>query len=120
MTDQTAFNWRAHLPVHPAADLFPLMSEAELKELAEDIKANGLIDPIVTWAKDDNLLLDGRNRLDAMAHAGLLGVNDEGKLCDVRSGSRIKRQYFTDGDLMRSRFPSMFTAAISRTSRSAI
>jgi hypothetical protein len=30
------FNWRDHLKVHPAADLFPLMSEAELKELAED------------------------------------------------------------------------------------
>jgi hypothetical protein len=32
------FDWRKHLPVHPAADLFPLMSEQELKDLAEDIK----------------------------------------------------------------------------------
>ena len=24
------FNWRAHLKVHPAAELFPLLSEAEL------------------------------------------------------------------------------------------
>jgi hypothetical protein len=44
--------WRDHLPVHPAADLFPLMSESELRELGEDIKANGLfsiikIDPQV-------------------------------------------------------------------------
>jgi hypothetical protein len=33
---------RDHLPVHPAADLFPLMSEPELRELGEDIKKNGL------------------------------------------------------------------------------
>jgi hypothetical protein len=66
------FNWRAHLKVHPAADLFPLMSEAELKELAADIRANGLRAPIVSWALGGEFLLDGRNRLDAMALLGLL------------------------------------------------
>jgi hypothetical protein len=41
--DQAApFDWRKHLPVHPAADLFPLMSEVEPKELAADINVNGL------------------------------------------------------------------------------
>lgn len=92
------FNWRAHLNVHPAAEFFPLMSEAELKELAEDISANGLVDPIVLWMKDDKLLLDGRNRLDAMALAGLLGVNKHGDLCDVKSSNLIKLQVFNDGD----------------------
>jgi hypothetical protein len=29
-------SWRAVLPVHPAADLFPMMSESELRELGED------------------------------------------------------------------------------------
>jgi len=86
-----AFNWRDHLAVHPAADDYPLMSEDELKELADDIAENGLEVPIVictplsyrdfvdrrrressetkkkreasrqTWK-----LLDGRNRLDAL------------------------------------------------------
>jgi hypothetical protein len=97
-TEQQPLNWRAHLRIHPAAELFPLMTEAELRELAEDIKTNGLIDPIVTWAKDDNLLLDGRNRLDALALAGLLGVDDAGRLCDVKSRNRIKLQVYTEGD----------------------
>jgi hypothetical protein len=43
----SVFDWRQHLKIHPAADLFPLMSESELKELAEDIKKNGLKNPIV-------------------------------------------------------------------------
>ena len=35
-------SWRDHLKVHPAAALFPRMTEAELRELGEDIKRNGL------------------------------------------------------------------------------
>jgi hypothetical protein len=61
-------SWRDLLPVHEAADLFPLMSEAELRELGEDIKANGLQFPIIVY---DDQLIDGRNRLDAMALVGI-------------------------------------------------
>ena len=32
--------------VHPAANLFPLMDEADLQALAEDIKKNGLQDKV--------------------------------------------------------------------------
>jgi hypothetical protein len=64
---QARFDWREHLPVHPAADLFPLMSEPELHELGEDIKANGLRSKIIIYSGQ---LLDGRNRLDAMAMVG--------------------------------------------------
>jgi len=64
--------WRDILKVHPAAELFPLMAEAELKELASDIAKNGLRAPIVGWALDGQFLLDGRNRLDAMVLLGLL------------------------------------------------
>jgi hypothetical protein len=64
----TAMSWRDHLPIHPAAELFPPMSEPELRELGEDIKANGLRTPIVVY-KDK--LLDGRNRLDAMELVGV-------------------------------------------------
>ena len=94
------FDWRAHLKVHPAADLFPLMSESELKELAEDIKQNGLQQPIVIAAiglVDDSregmlpvqtgeykhLLLDGRNRMDALALLRWLGEPSGRKGFDV-------------------------------------
>jgi hypothetical protein len=70
-------SWRKVLPVHPAAELFPLMSEAELRELGEDIKKNGLNSPIHLWTPGDFAekdspvyLLDGRNRLDAMELVG--------------------------------------------------
>jgi hypothetical protein len=42
------------------------MGEAELRALGEDIKANGLRNPIVVWGPAPQMLIDGRNRLDAM------------------------------------------------------
>jgi len=56
---------------HPAADVFPMMDEVELSELAADIKAHGLREPIWrTWIEREPglrepLILDGRNRLSA-------------------------------------------------------
>src|ERR1700756_193016 len=55
--------------VHAAANLFPLMDKAELKELAADIKKNGLIAGIVR--DKDGVILDGRNRLAACSLAGV-------------------------------------------------
>jgi hypothetical protein len=59
--------WRDVLAVHPAAELFPLMSEAELRELADDIKKHGLCEPVAIYAHE---VIDGRNRLDALALLG--------------------------------------------------
>lgn len=47
---------------HPAAELFPLIGDDELRELADDIREHGLLEPIVRL---DGLILDGRNRLRA-------------------------------------------------------
>jgi hypothetical protein len=76
--------WRDVLPVHPAAELFPPMSDTELRELGEDIKKNELQIPIVVWSSRQDAdhpkrhkeakrysLLDGRNRLDAMELVGI-------------------------------------------------
>lgn len=54
--------------IHPAAELFPMMSDAELSELADDIKENGLLEPVVIH---DGKVLDGRNRLRACEIAGV-------------------------------------------------
>jgi ParB-like nuclease domain len=71
-------SWRDIYKVHPAADIFPMLPEDELRELGEDIKKNGLREPIILWspkpAKDTPhqfYVLDGRNRLDAMELAGI-------------------------------------------------
>ena len=67
-----AASWRDLIRVHPAAEMFPLMSPEDLQALAEDIKAYGLREPITTWVDGDEKewLLDGRNRLDALEIAG--------------------------------------------------
>jgi len=59
--------------IHPAAELLPRMSEAELQELADDIKKHGMTSPIVWWRdqSDKYWLLDGRNRLAALRIAGI-------------------------------------------------
>src|SRR3954466_8703333 len=74
VTPQTT--WRERLRVHPAADLFPLMSEAALEQLTEDIETNGIQVPIVLLPNGQ--LTDGRNRLDAAERAGLRIFEDHG------------------------------------------
>jgi hypothetical protein len=54
---------------HPYADKFPMLSEPELAELAESIRANGLRNPIVVTP--DGLILDGRNRAAACERIGI-------------------------------------------------
>jgi hypothetical protein len=79
--------WRDVLQIHPAAELFPLMTLDELRALGEDIKRRGGLPavPLVLWEAEKNaqqFLLDGRNRLDAMEAAGLPVLDKEGKDLD--------------------------------------
>ena len=55
------------LYVHPVASLFPMMSDEEVDDLATDIKANGLAEPILLDQHEQ--LIDGRNRLEACRRA---------------------------------------------------
>jgi ParB-like chromosome segregation protein Spo0J len=75
-------SWRDVLKIHPAAELFPMMSPEELKTLAEDIKANGLRHPVVFQSGVTDVLLDGRNRLDAMESVGMAILNEDGRCID--------------------------------------
>lgn len=49
---------------HPYAEAWPMLAEDELRDLAEDIAANGLRNPVVVFG---GLILDGRNRNAACA-----------------------------------------------------
>ena len=56
------------MPIHPAANVFPLMSGSEYTRLLEDIQAHGLQVPITLC---DGQILDGRNRYRACRDAGV-------------------------------------------------
>jgi ParB-like chromosome segregation protein Spo0J len=50
------------LPFHPFANIFPMLAEERLHELAQDIKDRGLLDPITLY---EGQILDGRGRYRA-------------------------------------------------------
>jgi hypothetical protein len=56
------------LEPHPLVDLFPLMEGDEYAALREDIRVNGLFDPITLY---QGRILDGRNRYRACEEAGV-------------------------------------------------
>jgi len=102
--DPNPLNWRAHLAVHPAAEAFPPLSKQDLLELAGDIKRNGLEASIVVWSPEVDAkrqLLDGRNRLDALALNGQLAVDEQGSLCIKKQDGGlelIEQQQIVGGD----------------------
>lgn len=53
---------------HPIADVWPMMNEAKLAELADDIRKNGQLVPV--WVYEGKIL-DGRNRWEACKIAGV-------------------------------------------------
>jgi ParB-like chromosome segregation protein Spo0J len=53
---------------HPICLLIPSADEDELQDLTDDIRAHGLIDPIVLF---EGMILDGRNRAAACERAGV-------------------------------------------------
>ena len=64
---------------HPACLLFPQLGDVELQELADNIKAKGLLHDIVLYEGQN---LDGRNRLPRLPDRGrgapIHGMEGEG------------------------------------------
>jgi ParB-like chromosome segregation protein Spo0J len=56
---------------HPLANIFPLMTEDKLQELADSIKKNGQQEPIVLF---EGNILDGRNRYAACRLANVKAI----------------------------------------------
>jgi hypothetical protein len=89
------------LPVHPHADIFPMLSEAELSELANDIAENGLREPLVLQVVEGvDTLIDGRNRRAACAlvhvEPGVRYLNGEDPTAYIFS-TNIARRHLTAG-----------------------
>lgn len=82
---------------HPAARLFPMMTDAELSELAEDIKQNGQLEPIWLY---NGMILDGRNRAAACV---MLSITPITKQVETSSpvqfviSRNLRRRHLTTG-----------------------
>ena len=63
------------LPVHPYAELFPLMQHPDFDALCGHIATNGLQEEIVLY---EGQILDGRNRYLACLAGGLVGLGGTG------------------------------------------
>ena len=53
---------------HPVANIFPMMGQDDYQSLLEDIRENGLLEPI--WLHPDGTIIDGRNRYKACLECG--------------------------------------------------
>lgn len=50
------------MELHPLAEVFPRMTDEEFDSLCDDIEAQGLLDPIITF---EGKIIDGRHRYEA-------------------------------------------------------
>ena len=48
----TGTSWRDRIKVHPASEMFPVLSGEELAALAKDIAENGLQQAVVLWTPE--------------------------------------------------------------------
>jgi len=78
---------------HPFSDVFPLLSDTELKALAEDIRVNGLKESIWTF---EDAILDGRNR-----HAACLLAEVEPKFRQFKGSRRSALALVVSANLKR-------------------
>jgi hypothetical protein len=102
--------WRETLPTHSAAELTPLMTPEQLRELADDIKKNGMREPVSVSEGGYKLklgtmhLFDGRNRLHALELLGVEIFHTEFKRgkktekinwhCEVVTGNGVSSRVF--------------------------
>ena len=84
------------METHNFAEIFPLMNKKEFKELKEDIKQNGLFDPIVLH---EGKILDGRNRYNACEELKIKPKTTKFEGDDALTyvmSTNLKRRHLTD------------------------
>lgn len=82
---------------HDVSNIFPMMSDEEFDALKQDIKAQGLLEPI--WIHADGSIIDGRNRHRACVELGVTPLfrTYQGENPAAFSISQnIKRRHLTD------------------------
>ncbi len=91
-----------NLKPHPAADLFPMLPQADLETMAADIKANGQAVPIAIL--NAAFIIDGRNRYAACKLAGVepktremqSEFSDEAEVIRFIISTNIHRRHLTE------------------------
>jgi len=83
---------------HPVTAIFPEMAEDEYHALVEDIRENGLREPIWTYRGQ---IIDGRNRWRACSEVGIEPrtveyTGDEGSLVSVVVSLNLHRRHLTE------------------------
>jgi hypothetical protein len=84
------------IPFHPFAEIFPMLAGERLRELAQDIKEHGLLDPVVLY---EGKILDGRCRYVACGVAGIepkLVEYDGGDPLGFVIGKNLRRRHLTE------------------------
>lgn len=86
-----------NLELHPLCTLFPRLSGGEFDALRDDIKANGLRQPIVLH---EGMILDGGNRYRACIEAGVepeFAAFEGGNLVSFVLSANLHRRHMTPG-----------------------
>ena len=83
--------------IHPYAEIFPIMTEREIDELAKDIRVNGLKESIWVW---NGNIIDGRNRYLACQRAGVEPIyrewNGEGDILSFIVSLNLHRRHLNE------------------------
>jgi len=82
---------------HPVANLFPLITGDDFATLTEDIRTNGLLEPI--WLHPDGRIIDGRNRYKACRASGVEPTfrtwHGDGSLVEFVVSLNLHRRHLT-------------------------
>lgn len=85
------------LPVHELAELFPLLEGTEYETFKEDIRQNGLREPILVY---NGQIVDGRNRYRACKDLNILFTacawDEQGSLADFVASKNIHRRHLNE------------------------